>query len=62
MLEKLAANRKIRKAVVEGLLAIAIAVLGIVLDSPELAQGAGGTWALQQIRRVARDAARGEPD
>ena len=62
MVEKLLANRKIRKAVIEGVLALTVAVIGIVIDDPELAAGSGGVWVLQQVRRIARDMMSGEPE
>ncbi len=55
-------NRAFRKGLVELALATVIAVVGLLLDNPELAIGSYGTFALEQLRRAARDASQGTPE
>jgi|ETNmetMinimDraft_25_1059894.scaffolds.fasta_scaffold86152_2 hypothetical protein len=55
-------NRTIRKAAVELLPAIAVTVIGYLLDNAaEVGLSTSAVWALLQARRVLRDVANGQP-
>ncbi len=54
-------SRSMRKGLVELLLVVVIAVTSFLLAEPEIGIGAGGLWALEQVRRLARDAQKGAP-
>ena len=61
MWETLTTNRKIRKGLVELAMTSAIALVSLLIDTPEIGIGGYGLFVLEQFRRVLRDSMHGEP-